>query len=593
MNLIRNTKVAFKLWMVLLPTLLMSIGAVTRLSILAHDSNMEASGLYYDVIYHNASLLNDAKRDFYQTSMLEMEVLLNGNSLDRDTIKQVSSNYTDKKKLVFDQVNEAMNNLQNKEEVYLEFKDSEIKLSLLELRDQYMTLYDQWDSYEIMTSNGSVELRKEKQELAEQIRTVLDHMTITLDSYVTQADEKLNEEMLGEIIAVSSGMLAIIIITMIAAIFIIRYIRDNIKKLTGNMESLADNNLSIGGYDMNSKDELGVLSKSIGKLIVSLRGIITQVIKTSEQLSTASNLLRVNTSEVTGSMNEIVKTISDIAEGAFHQAEDAQQLVVEITDLGRAISHSTENVKGLSAASQNIMGATELGLETVNKLEKITRKSEDAFLTIFNIIDATSSKASRIGEASTIITDISKKTKLLALNASIEAASAGEAGKGFAVVANEISKLSEESKKSTMIIDEILNEITSGINTACSESKVVKYVVKLQADIVNETKDKYIAIVGALDDINRDIGELETISFNMEQSRRGVADFGSNVSAVSEEYAASTEESSATTEEVLAAMTNINQVCIEVDALALELKNLVNKFKLAEDNIDIEKEKPL
>ena len=594
MKFIKNRKVSFKLWMVLLPTLLMALGSMVRLSILVSDANINAKDLYFDTLYKNASLILNADRDLYQASLAETELALAGDLADQDTKQSLLDTYTENVGQALERVDTAMNNLSSDGDLYTKFKAKDKEMTLSEFHDQFKDLYDQWiKAYDPKTGDGTAQSMSNQLILFEQVRAVLNEMTETLDEYSTHADENLRADVVNEIIKLTLGIMVVIVLITLAAIYIIRYLRNNIEKLTGNMNSLAENDLSFDAHDADSKDELGALSSSIGKLVMSLRAIITQVIKTSEQLAVASNSLRNNATEVTSSMNEIAKTVGEIAEGASNQAEDAQQLVEEISNLGSAINRSSDSANELSGASQKIMVASQSGLDSVNRLEEITIKNQAAFESIFNIIDTTSIKASRIGEATAIISDISKKTKLLALNASIEAASAGEAGKGFAVVAEEISKLSEQSKKSTMVIDEMLNELTANINTASSESKNVKDAVKLQTNSVNDTKDKYMAIVNSLENINLEIGALDVISRNMEQSRGIVADFGSNVSAISEEYAASTEETSATTEEVLAAMTSINQVCVEVDTLVLELKGLVDKFKVTEDRIGQKKEETI
>lgn len=58
-----------------------------------------------------------------------------------------------------------------------------------------------------------------------------------------------------------------------------------------------------------------------------------------------------------------------------------------------------------------------------------------------------------------LINDVAIQTKMLGLNASIEAARAGDAGRGFQVVAQEIRKLSDSTAKSVQEIAEVLNKI--------------------------------------------------------------------------------------------------------------------------------------
>jgi hemerythrin-like metal-binding protein len=57
--------------------------------------------------------------------------------------------------------------------------------------------------------------------------------------------------------------------------------------------------------------------------------------------------------------------------------------------------------------------------------------------------------AGEIGRIVTVINHIAGRTRLLSLNATIEAVSAGEAGRGFAVVANEVKELARQTTGET------------------------------------------------------------------------------------------------------------------------------------------------
>ena len=58
-----------------------------------------------------------------------------------------------------------------------------------------------------------------------------------------------------------------------------------------------------------------------------------------------------------------------------------------------------------------------------------------------------------------MINNISERTHILALNASMHAASAGEAGRGFAVVADEVQRLAENAREATSQIGTLVNNI--------------------------------------------------------------------------------------------------------------------------------------
>ena len=123
----------------------------------------------------------------------------------------------------------------------------------------------------------------------------------------------------------------------------------------------------------------------------------------------------------------------------------------------REMSHNLEiGLEGIAVAIQQLAtSATEI------------HSNEEALnSTIMEIIKI----SEEINEVSVFIKKIADETKMLGLNAAIEAARAGDAGRGFGVVAEEIRKLSAQSKSTVPKIKQLTDTIKRKVEEASEKS---------------------------------------------------------------------------------------------------------------------------
>ncbi|KAB8040479.1 hypothetical protein GCL60_00765 [Silvanigrella paludirubra] len=80
------------------------------------------------------------------------------------------------------------------------------------------------------------------------------------------------------------------------------------------------------------------------------------------------------------------------------------------------------------------------------------------------------------------VRDISTKTDLLSLNASIEAVRAGQSGKGFAVVADEVARLAEKTQDSISEIETAVDSFKDGFENLREFLIKTKEMIKMSME---------------------------------------------------------------------------------------------------------------
>jgi len=157
------------------------------------------------------------------------------------------------------------------------------------------------------------------------------------------------------------------------------------------------------------------------------------------------------------------EVIGCIIVGTSTDNEERFQEIIQ--QFSAAFQQVNSSVQEISAGAQNLAQiGTQLSASSVKAKDYLTKTDE--------IIQ--------------IIREITNQTKLLGLNAAIEAARAQEAGRGFAVVAQEIRSLSEKSTQSTKEVKEILEHITGIIEAIDSQIAETGSVSQLQSTSTQE-----------------------------------------------------------------------------------------------------------
>lgn len=102
-----------------------------------------------------------------------------------------------------------------------------------------------------------------------------------------------------------------------------------------------------------------------------------------------------------------------------------------------------------------------------------------------------------------LIKSIADKTKMLGLNAAIEAARAGDAGRGFGVVATEIRSLSENSKETAHKIMELTSKIHASVKKTLDISSSTLENTEQQSAAIEETNASVDEVLGLAEELNR------------------------------------------------------------------------------------------
>jgi methyl-accepting chemotaxis protein len=203
-----------------------------------------------------------------------------------------------------------------------------------------------------------------------------------------------------------------------------------------------------------------------------------QTIKISENLKTKNNHITDLLESVKNSVNvlvsssiEIQATATQVSSGVSETATAISQTTATVKEVKLSSLESEKKATNVLDSAEEVLNASDSGTMAVQAIIIGMEQINKSMNSITEKIGVMQYNSQSIGEIITSVSDIAKQSKILSINAEIEAAKAGEHGVGFMVVANEIKSMADQSSQSTKEIIKILDDIQKATTSAVVASK--------------------------------------------------------------------------------------------------------------------------
>ncbi|OUD10804.1 hypothetical protein BVC71_04805 [Marivivens niveibacter] len=225
---------------------------------------------------------------------------------------------------------------------------------------------------------------------------------------------------------------------------------------------------------VNGECEVGKSASASNQMLTVFEDFVTSTAHGAKQMEVMSNSL---------------------ADASVELARDSHTRSSSVDQLSAMLTETASQAAAAVDAAQMVGASVKQARQSAIDGEK----EVDMMVTAMSEISETAQDLAKIME---VINDIAFQTKILALNANVEAARAGVHGKGFAVVANEVGDLARRSadaaSRSADLIAQSLDRAelgrTAATTTRDAFGKIVEHVAAADRDIkridsvINEQK---------------------------------------------------------------------------------------------------------
>ncbi|TGL78509.1 methyl-accepting chemotaxis protein [Leptospira yasudae] len=385
---------------------------------------------------------------------------------------------------------------------------------------------------------------------------------------------------------IQSGMLLLPLIGILCGtlgvVFLIGTIlgyRKEIREIVAIQKDIVSGNFLLEIPARKQNSEIAEIYSSLRVLVISVWGLLVQIKENFEKNQELYQYLSQSTEQFQSKTHTQAASVEETASASQELSSTMDEIVKSIHLQSSGLNAINEGIGKVNESIQKVSKSMDdLSFQTSSVKQKASQ-SEETFGRAILAMDEIKEYSNGISKIISIITSISEKTNLLALNASIESARAGEAGKGFSVVAEEISKLADQTRNSIKDIVSLIGNTTKAVDFGAEKFQESLSIVKELTDYIGEVNSSATIVTASLAAQAEKLNEIRKNTDQVDRLGATVNESSGFQKAASDEISLSMQTISDSSESIARTSEEIKHTVDESVVKATKLQEILKHFR--------------